>query len=70
MASSTRQLYTGKLTVATATPTVGVRLPTFQSISDLPEPSQTAVGTLVWVINDKKLNLLKPGSSGNEWTES
>ena len=52
MASSTRQLYTGKLTVATATPTVGVRLPTFAASSDLPEANQTAVGTLVWLIDD------------------
>ncbi len=70
MASSTRQLYTGKLTVATANPTVGVRLPTFAESSDLPEANQTSVGTLVWLVNDKKLQLLKPGSGGNEWTDS
>ena len=70
MASSTRQLYTGKLTVATATPTVGIRLPTFEASTDLPEANQTAIGTLVWLVNDKKLQLLKPGSGGNEWTDS
>ena len=45
-------------------------IPTFAASTDLPEANQTAVGTLVWLVNDKKLQLLKPGSGGNEWTDS